>query len=155
MSGATLPFAGGDGLSAILYTDGASRGNPGPSGWGAWLVDAKTKATLAEASGPLPRTTNNVAEYTGALEGVRLALANGVTELEIRADSQLLVRQLTGEYKIKAGHLKPLAAEVKGLLAKFDRWRATHIPREQNKRADKLSNDGADAAERKQRGAGF
>ena len=133
---------------ALLYTDGASRGNPGASGWGAALLAAHDHSVIAKASGALPDTTNNVAEYTGALEGVRLALLHGVTDLEIRADSQLLVRQLTGEYRIKAAHLLPLAVEIRKLLAQFVFWRAVHIPREQNKLADRLSNDGADEAER-------
>lgn len=128
----------------IVYCDGASRGNPGASGWGAVLYDAATKSVIAEGCGPLGITTNNVAEYTAALEGIRIALQHGITELELRADSQLLVRQLTGEYKIKAEHLKPLAAEARGLLAQFTRWRATHVPREQNRHADALSNRGAD-----------
>ncbi len=134
--------------SALLYTDGASRGNPGASGWGAALVAAHDHSVIAKASGALPDTTNNVAEYTGALEGVRLALKHGVTDLEIRADSQLIIRQLTGEYRIKAPHLLPLAVEIRKLLAQFVSWRAVHIPREQNKLADRLSNDGADEAER-------
>ena len=133
---------------ALLYTDGASRGNPGASGWGAALLAAHDHSVIAKASGALPDTTNNVAEYTGALEGVRLALLHGVTDLEIRADSQLLVRQLTGEYRIKAPHLVPLAMEIRKMLAQFDSWKAVHIPREQNKLADRLSNDGADEAER-------
>ena len=133
---------------ALLYTDGASRGNPGASGWGAALLAAHDHAVIAQACGALPDTTNNVAEYTGALEGVRLALQHGVTDLEIRADSQLLIRQITGEYRIKAPHLVPLALEIRKMLAQFDSWKAVHIPREQNKLADRLSNDGADEAER-------
>ena len=133
---------------ALLFTDGASRGNPGASGWGAALLAQHDHSVIAKASGALPDTTNNVAEYTGALEGVRLALKHDITDLEIRADSQLLIRQLTGEYRIKAPHLIPLAMEIRKLLAQLASWRALHIPREQNKLADRLSNDGADEAER-------
>ena len=133
---------------ALLYTDGASRGNPGASGWGAALLAAHDHSVIAKASGALPDTTNNVAEYTAIIEGLKLAHKHGVGTLELRADSLLLIMQLLGKYKIKAPHLIPLAAEARKLLAKFDRWSAVHVPREQNKRADRQANLGADQAER-------
>ncbi len=143
-----LPLGGGSGTSALLYTDGASRGNPGASGWGATLIDAASGGVIAEACGPLPDTTNNVAEYTAIIEGLKLAHQHGVSTLELRADSLLLIMQLLGKYKIKAPHLIPLAAEARKLLARFERWSAVHVPREQNKRADRQANLGADQAER-------
>lgn len=132
---------------AVAYCDGASRGNPGPGGWGAALLTPEGKI-IETGCGPLPGTTNNVAEYTGAIEAVRLALKNGVTHLELRADSELLVKQVNGEYRVKAPHLQPLFQALRGELARLVRWRAVHVPRAQNSLADKLSNDGADQAER-------
>ena len=143
-----LPLAGGGGKTALLYTDGASRGNPGASGWGAALIDSASGEVIAEACGPLPDTTNNVAEYTAVIEGLKLAHRHGVGKLELRADSLLLIMQLLGKYKIKAPHLVPLAAEARKLLAKFDGWSAVHVPREQNGRADRQANLGADEAQR-------
>lgn len=143
-----LPLPGaGDKPSALLYTDGASRGNPGASGWGAALIDEKSGEVIAEAFGALPDTTNNVAEYTAVIEGLKLAHQHRVSALELRADSLLLIMQLRGKYKIKAPHLIPLASEARRLLAKFDRWSAVHVPREQNRRADRQANLGADEAE--------
>ena len=143
-----LPLHGAAGKAAHLYTDGASRGNPGASGWGAALIDAASGELIAEGCGALPDTTNNVAEYTAVIEGLRLALKHDVAVLELRADSLLLIMQLLGKYKIKAAHLIPLAAEARKLLTKFERWSAVHIPREQNGRADRQANLGADQAQR-------
>jgi ribonuclease HI len=88
--------------------------------------------------------TNNVAEYQGLIMGLRAALDRGVARLEVRLDSELLVRQLQGRYKVKAPHLVPLYQEAKALLARFELAQVTHIPRSQNTLADKLANQAID-----------
>jgi ribonuclease HI len=98
-------------------------------------------ATIAEGLG---ETTNNVAEYTAAREGLRKAADLGARRVHLRSDSQLLIEQLSGRYKVKAAHLRPLFAAVKAELAGFDEVRLQHVPREQNKVADRLANEGVD-----------
>lgn len=90
-------------------------------------------------------TTNNVAEYTAALEGLRRARELGARDVLLRSDSHLLIEQLAGRYRVKAAHLKPLHAEVTGLARGFERIRFEHVPRERNKEADRLANVGVDA----------
>ena len=126
-----------------LFTDGASRGNPGEAGAGSVLLDADGQE-LAARSAYLGQCTNNVAEYKALLLGVQSALELGCSRLEIFLDSQLIVRQLQGQYKVKHAALQPLFAEVKGLLSKLQHWTVAHVPREQNKRADELANRGID-----------
>ena len=126
-----------------LFTDGASRGNPGQAGAGALLLDAEGRE-LAARSLYLGECTNNVAEYRALLLGVQTALELGCTCLEIRLDSELIVRQLQGRYQVKNEMLKLLFAEVKSLLARLESWSVTHVPRAQNKRADQLANQGID-----------
>jgi ribonuclease HI len=99
---------------------------------------------VAEIAEWIGETTNNVAEYTAALEGLRKAAALGAGRVHLRSDSQLLIQQLSGRYKVKALHLKPLYQEVVGLLTGFDHVRLQHVPREQNKEADRLANLGVD-----------
>ena len=130
----------------IIYADGGSRGNPGPSGAGSVVMNEKGKL-LAEVSEFLGHTTNNVAEYTAILEGLKAAKKKvGVKVLadmpvEIRMDSELVVRQLQGRYKVKHPNLKPLFAEVSALISKyFPHITYTHVPREKNKIADALAN---------------
>ncbi len=127
----------------ILYSDGASRGNPGPAGYGAYLVDQRSGAAV-ELSGYLGLTTNNVAEYQGLLAGLRHVLAHGGGRVAVRADSQLMIRQLEGRYQVKHPRLVPLHREAMALLARTAGWTATHVPREQNKEADRLANRGID-----------
>ena len=131
--------------SLLLYCDGASRGNPGAAGAGAVLLDPHGDE-VASASKYLGRTSNNEAEYAGLLLGLERALALGARRISIRADSQLMVRQLTGEYRVRAPHLRPLQAKAVELLSRFERWDAKHIPREQNSRADALANEAIDRA---------
>lgn len=131
------------GLACKLFTDGASRGNPGEAGAGSVLLDGKGQE-LAARSSYLGQCTNNVAEYKALLLGVQSALELGCSRLEIFLDSQLIVRQLQGQYKVKHAALQPLFAEVKGLLHKVQHWSVSHVPREQNKRADELANRGID-----------
>ncbi len=127
-----------------LYVDGASRGNPGPAGAGAVLIDPGGKAE--EASRFLGRATNNMAEYQALLLGLELARRRGVKHLDIFADSELLVRQLTGRYQVRSPHLKPLYQAVRQALAAIPAWRLTHLPRRLNETADRLANAAIDRA---------
>lgn len=131
-------------MNLVLYTDGASRGNPGRSAIGAVLYDESDEvvATVSEVIG---EATNNVAEYQAVIAGLETAVKLGAEEVELRSDSLLLVRQLTGEYKVKAAGLKPLHARVRALLSEFDGYRITHVPRELNEVADALANAALDA----------
>ncbi|MBM9537310.1 ribonuclease HI family protein [Desulfobulbus alkaliphilus] len=124
-----------------LFTDGASRGNPGQAGAGAVLLDEKGAET-ATVSTYLGICTNNVAEYQALLLGLKKALQHGCTELTIALDSELIVRQLQGRYQVKNQTLRVLFAEVQQLLARFDRWSVSHVPRAENARADQLANRG-------------
>jgi ribonuclease HI len=130
---------------AVLWTDGAARGNPGPAGIGAILKSASGEV-LFTGSEFLGHTTNNVAEYKAVLLGLAGALAKGVQRVEVRADSELLIKQLRGEYRVKSPGLKPLYDEARKLLGQFARVKLTHIRRELNGEADRLANQGIDAA---------
>jgi len=127
----------------ILNADGGARGNPGPAGCGAVLrlPDGQVVAELKEYLG---ETTNNVAEYRGLLLGLRAAQERGASELEVRLDSELIVRQLNGQYKVKSPHLQPLYQEARKLLAGFRAARVKHVRREQNREADLLANQAMD-----------
>ena len=135
--------AAGSSLACKLFTDGASRGNPGEAGAGSVLLDGDGQE-LATRSSYLGQCTNNVAEYKALILGLQSALELGCAKLEIFLDSQLIVRQIQGQYKVKHPTLKPLFVEVKELLTKIDSWSVAHVPREQNKRADALANRGID-----------
>ncbi len=126
-----------------LYTDGASRGNPGQAGAGAVLLD-KNGRELATKAEYLGRCTNNAAEYMALISGLRLALENGCTELNIFLDSELIVRQLTGRYKVRNAVLKHLFNQVQHLLQRLTAFSITHVPRAKNSRADELANRGID-----------
>ena len=126
--------------------DGAARGNPGPAGAGVF-VEAEGARAAEELFEPLGTTTNNVAEYRALLLALQRADEVGAQEVEIFSDSRLLVEQVNGNFKIKAEHLKPMVHQAILLAKRFRRFRLTHIPREQNKRADRLANLGADASE--------
>ena len=127
----------------IVSCDGAARGNPGPAGIGVQIVDEDGNV-VAEIAEWIGETTNNVAEYSAALEGLRRAGALGAHRVHLRSDSQLLIKQLAGTYKVKAAHLRPLYEEIMSLLAGFEHVRLQHVPREQNREADRLANLGAD-----------
>lgn len=129
--------------AAVLWSDGAARGNPGPAGSGA-ILKTPSGEVLAAESRYLGHTTNNVAEYRALLMGLERALALGVRKLEVRADSELLIKQLRGEYRVKNQGLKPLFAEAKALLSRFDSYQLTHVRRELNSEADQLANVGVD-----------
>jgi len=126
-----------------VYSDGAARGNPGPAGAGAVVLD-ETGTALAEIGRYLGEQTNNVAEYEGLLLGLRHALAHGATDVEVLADSQLLIRQLAGVYRVKSPGLMPLFEEAKRLLKRFKNVELRHIPREMNGAADEMSNRAID-----------
>ena len=123
----------------ILYTDGAARGNPGPAGLGVVVADSDGK-TLAEVATYLGKATNNQAEYQALIAGLEKALALGATAVAIRSDSELMVRQLNGAYKVRNEGIKPLYAKAVGLLSRFAQYTIDHIPRELNSRADALAN---------------
>ena len=119
--------------------DGASRGNPGPAAYGAVVYDAED--TEVRALGvAIGHTTNNVAEYRGAIVAVETALELGATELELRLDSERIVRQIEGRYRVKNATLKPLFAQLTALLDRLESVQVRHIPRKQNSRADELAN---------------
>jgi ribonuclease HI len=128
----------------LVYSDGAARGNPGPSGAGAVITDSTGRTVLARLGRFLGRQTNNVAEYQGLLLGLRHALELNAREIEVRADSQLMIRQLGGQYQVKHAGLKPLHAEALRLLRGFEKFSLRHIPREENGLADEMSNRAID-----------
>ncbi len=126
-----------------LFTDGASRGNPGPAGAGVVLFDDKEREICTRAK-YLGRCTNNVAEYQALILGLQAAREIGCRKPAIFLDSELIVRQITGRYKVKNATLKPLFAKVQNLLQGFDSYTVAHVPRAQNSRADELANQGID-----------
>jgi len=132
-------------VKATLHTDGGARGNPGPAGIGAVLYDAEGRE-IAHVSQSLDATTNNVAEYKALIAGLEMALENGVTDIDVKCDSQLVVSQVTGEWKIKNDRLRSLAAKAERLLYKFEKHALSHVPRSSNARADKLANEAMDEA---------
>lgn len=129
------------------YIDGAARGNPGPAGAGVY-VEAEGDRPAREIFEALGKATNNVAEYRALLLALLHAEEAGAKEVEIRSDSRLLVEQFSGHYRMKAKHLKPLLAEALERAKRFRRFSIIHVPRAENKRADRLANLGADASER-------
>lgn len=131
------------GPSLTLHADGGSRGNPGPAGAGAVLYDAKGQE-VAALSRYLGHATNNEAEYQALLMGLAQAQALGAAELTVKMDSELVVRQLGGQYRVKAPGLKPLYAEAKRLLQGFASVTIQHVRRDFNKRADELANQAMD-----------
>ena len=126
-----------------LYTDGASRGNPGEAGAGAVILDEKGGEVQA-LSQYLGQCTNNVAEYQALILGLSQAVKLKGKTISIFLDSQLIVRQVQGLYKVKNKALQPLFSQVKELLKKFEKFEISHIPRSENKRADQLANQGID-----------
>jgi ribonuclease HI len=126
-----------------LYSDGAARGNPGPAGAGAVLVKGDG-AVVARLGKFLGEQTNNVAEYQGLILGLEAALKLGADEIEIRADSELMVRQILGTYRVKNPGLKPLYGRARELLRRFAKVDIAHVPREENREADEMSNRAID-----------
>ena len=129
----------------VAYIDGGSRGNPGPAGFGVRIEDGH--GVLAdEWHGAIGVATNNVAEYRGLLAALTWAVGHGVRSLEIRSDSQLLVRQMLGDYRVKNAGLIPLFQEARALAARIPKVRYTHVRRELNTEADRLANEAMDLA---------
>jgi ribonuclease HI len=122
-----------------IYTDGGSRGNPGPSASGA-VIKTPSGEKLAEVSKYLGRTTNNQAEYTAIILGLERAVKLGAKEISLFMDSELATKQLNGEYRVKDPEIAKRFLEVKNLLHKFERVRITHVRREKNTEADALVN---------------
>jgi ribonuclease HI len=134
-----------DARRAILFADGGARGNPGPAAFGAVLIDGAgfILREIGEYIGP---ATNNVAEWRALLAGLAAAAELGIDDLAVRMDSELVVRQLTGVYRVKHPDLIPLHERARGLLRRFKSVDVQHIPRAQNKAADALVNAALDAA---------
>jgi ribonuclease HI len=129
----------------LAYTDGAARGNPGPAGAGAILRDADGRV-VAEIAEPLGHATNNVAEWTAVRLAVEAARRLGATHLDLRMDSELVARQISGIYRVKHPDLKPIHAAVMEMLRTLEGYTVGHVPRELNKDADRLSNIAIDGA---------
>ncbi len=121
------------------YCDGGSRGNPGPAGYGVF-IQGPGGETLDELSEFLGRATNNVAEYRGLLAALDYALQSGHARLRVIADSELLVKQIQGRYKVSSPDLRPLYEEAKRRIARLDAFRIEHVLRGKNRRADRLAN---------------
>lgn len=130
----------------VAYIDGGARGNPGPAGYGV-RIETVDGAVVEELHGALGIATNNVAEYNGLLAALRWAVEHGERDVRIRSDSELLVRQMKGEYRIKHPGLQPLAAKARLLMMELGRVTFEHVRREQNKDADRLSNVAMDESE--------
>ena len=130
-------------MKLIIHTDGGSRGNPGPAGIGAVLSD-ESGAVKKEISEYIGKATNNQAEYTALVRALEEARNLGAKEVQIAMDSELIVKQLKQEYKVKNKDLAPLFVKVWNLLSRFEKWSIKHVLREKNKRADELVNDALD-----------
>ena len=131
----------------VVEADGGSRGNPGPAGYGTVVRDAVTGEVLAEVSDSLGRATNNVAEYSGLIAGLRAAarIARGA-DVEVRMDSKLVVEQMSGRWQIKHPDMRPLAAQAREAARALGRVTYMWVPRSRNAHADRLANEAMDAA---------
>ncbi len=129
----------------VIYADGASRGNPGPASVGAAIYDESGRE-LHTVSHRIGRATNNEAEYRAAIAGLEAALALGARDVELRMDSELVVRQLDARYKVRNPSLRRLFGRVKDLQWRFASFQVRHVRREQNRRADQLANEAFDRA---------
>jgi ribonuclease HI len=125
-----------------VNVDGGARGNPGPAAIGVVVRDGS--GVLEEVGETIGEATNNVAEYKALLRGIELAAAHGGTDLELIGDSELVVRQVEGRYKVKNAGIKPLHQEVKRALRDFDAWSIRHVRRAENSDADRLVNEALD-----------
>ena len=130
-------------MSVSLYCDGASRGNPGPSGAGVVLLDKKGEQ-IFELSRYLDKGTNNEAEYRALIRGLEAAADLGVKRVEIFLDSELVVRQLSGKYKVRNARLRSLFDQAVSILQQFDDYAIFHVGRELNQQADRLANEAID-----------
>jgi len=135
----TLPPA-----SAVANVDGGSRGNPGPAGYGVRIE--RPDGSIEEIKESVGIATNNVAEYRGLLAALGWAVRSGIRRLHIRSDSELLVKQMRGEYRVKNAGLQPLWAEARRLVHQIGDVRFEHVRREANEEADRLANEAMDEA---------
>lgn len=131
-------------MRLTVHVDGGARGNPGPAAIAAVVSDSDG-GILIEASEAIGRATNNVAEYRALLLGIERALELGATELDLVGDSELVVKQVQGKYKVKDAGLKPLHAAVRKRLEGVGEWSIRHVRRERNAEADRLVNEALDA----------
>ena len=129
----------------VVNVDGGARGNPGPAAIAAVLTTPGGEL-IEQLGKPIGRATNTVAEYRALLLGIELAKSVGAREVELIGDSELVVKQVKGEYRVKDAGLKPLHAEVRAALADVDRWSIRHVKRAQNEAADRLVNETLDRA---------
>ena len=129
--------------TVTLFADGGSRGNPGPAGSGAVLYDSEGKE-IAALKKFLGKTTNNVAEYTAVVIGLEHAKQLGAKRVNAFLDSQLVVRQMTGEYRVRQPHLQTLYLKIQALCTDFEQVSFNHVRRERNARADELANEAMD-----------
>jgi ribonuclease H / adenosylcobalamin/alpha-ribazole phosphatase len=132
-------------VRARLSTDGGARGNPGPAAY-AYVLEAEDGTVLAAHGEAMGVATNNVAEYRALIAGLEKAVEVGVEQLEVVSDSELLVKQMTGEYRVKHENLRPLAVQASRLARQIGRVRWTSVRREHNELADRLVNEALDAA---------
>ncbi len=133
-------------MKVIVEADGGSRGNPGPAGYGSVVWTADRQTVLAESRQAIGRATNNVAEYRGLIAGLEEATKLGATEVDVRMDSQLVVEQMSGRWKVKHPDLKALIEQAMSLATTFERITYAWIPRAENSHADRLANEAMDAA---------
>ncbi|MDQ1721676.1 MAG: ribonuclease / adenosylcobalamin/alpha-ribazole phosphatase [Pseudonocardiales bacterium] len=134
------------GRRVVVQADGGSRGNPGPAGYGAVVLDAETGATLAERKAAIGINTNNVAEYQGLISGLTAAGELGASDVRVQLDSKLVIEQMSGRWQVKHPSMRPLARQAAQLAAGFARISYEWIPRAQNSQADRLANEAMDAA---------
>ena len=132
-------------MKLVVHVDGGARGNPGPAAVGV-VISTPEGEVVDEASAVIGQATNNVAEYRGLLLGLERARDLGATEVEVVNDSELIARQVNGDYRVKHADMKPLHRQALAALESFERWSIRSVPREQNARADRLVNRALDAA---------
>ena len=131
-------------MKALLFTDGGARGNPGPAAY-AFVLEAEDGTILAAEGEAIGEATNNTAEYRGLIAGLARAAELSVPEVEVRSDSELLVKQMRGEYRVKNAALRTLSLEAARLARLIGRVAYVHVPRERNELADRLVNEALDA----------
>lgn len=143
-SRSTATHTGSSALEWITANvDGGARGNPGPAGYGVYMRDAKG-TTIAELSEYLGIKTNNFAEYSALLAALDYAVAHGIRALKVISDSELMVRQMNGQYRVNSPDLKPMYEKARSLSRKLDRFTIEHVLRGKNQQADKLANEAMD-----------
>jgi ribonuclease HI len=131
-------------MKLIVNVDGGARGNPGPAAIGIVIRDGEGNV-LEDLGETIGEATNNVAEYKALIRGIEMAVGIGADQLEIRGDSELVVKQMLGQYKVKHPDMKPLHARAKEALSGVSEWSISHVRREQNSEADALVNQALDA----------